>query len=214
MKTSATAATSAGRPFDAVLCDVDNVIRCYDTTELANLERRAGVAEGTTAKVGFAPERGRPLLLGEITKAEWARSIAAGLAGLVPQDLARELGAALTTAPARADAAVVDMLTRARAHVPVVLVTNASVELEEELAALGLDGLADHVVSSARTGVAKPDARIYAIAADLASVPPHRCLFVDDSPENVEAAAGLGMKTVHYRSPHHLRTALTPLLDN
>ncbi|NUR03045.1 MAG: HAD family phosphatase, partial [Streptomyces sp.] len=41
-------AEQSGRaPFDAVLCDVDNVIRSYDPSGLHALERAAGLAEGT-----------------------------------------------------------------------------------------------------------------------------------------------------------------------
>ncbi|MBC7274103.1 MAG: HAD family phosphatase, partial [Streptomyces sp.] len=78
-------------PFDAVLCDVDNVIRFYDPTELLALERAAGLAEGTTMKIAFAPETDLPLLLGQVTQDEWAESVAAGLTGLVPEAQARQL---------------------------------------------------------------------------------------------------------------------------
>ena len=56
----------ARAPFDAVLCDVDNVIRSYDPSGLHALERAAGLAEGATAKVAFAPETGLPVLLGRV----------------------------------------------------------------------------------------------------------------------------------------------------
>ncbi|MDK1476210.1 HAD-IA family hydrolase [Streptomyces sp. 549] len=204
---------SAHRPFDALLCDLDNVIRFYDTTELAALERGAGLAEGTTESVAFAPETDLPLLLGEITKELWVDSITARLAGQVPKAQARELATALAKAPFRADDVVVAMLRRARAHVPVVLVTNATVELEDDLVTLGLADLADHVVSSARVGVAKPDRRIYEIAARRAGAAMDRCLFVDDRLENVEAAVALGMTGLHYREPADLRASLGVLLD-
>jgi putative hydrolase of the HAD superfamily len=64
------------------------------------------------------------------------------------------------------------------------------------------------VVSSARVGVAKPDRRIYEIAAELAGVAPERCLFVDDRLENVTAAIGLGMTGVHFRGVADLAAAL------
>lgn len=205
---------SAPRPFDAVLCDVDNVIRHYDPAPLAALERAAGVAEGTTARVAFTPEVDLPLLLGAVTPRQWVESVAAAFAvqGVLDAVAARPLAAALAGSPFAADEAVVALLRRVReeAGLPLVLVSNASVDLEDDLAALGLAALADHVVSSARVGVAKPDPRIYAIAVDRAGVPAERCLFVDDSRENVEAALALGMSALHYRVPADLRTALEP----
>ncbi|KND40400.1 HAD family hydrolase [Streptomyces acidiscabies] len=201
-----------GRPFDAVLCDVDNVIRYFDSSGVHALERAAGVAEGTTFKVAFAPENDLPLLLGRITGQEWVASIASGLSGLVDESTAWDLGRALLESPFRADDTVVTLLRRARVHVPLVLVTNATLELEADLAEMKLTDLADHVVSSARVGLAKPDPRIYRLAVELAGVPPERCLFVDDTLENIEAAQALGMSTVHFREAADLERALEPLL--
>ncbi|MFE1793908.1 HAD-IA family hydrolase [Streptomyces sp. NPDC059525] len=202
------------RPFDAVLCDLDNVIRFYDSSRLTELERAAGLPEGTTASVAFHPEQGGPLVLGQITKDQWVEQVADRLGGLgggvrVPVQRARELAGALARSPFRADGAVVSALRGARtAGLSVVLVTNAALDLEEDLAAMGLTDLADHVVNSALEGVAKPDPEIYAIAAGRAGAAPERCLFVDDRRENVEAAVALGMTGVHFRGPEDLRGAL------
>ena len=198
-------------PFDAVLCDVDNVIRSYDTSALQALERAAGLAEGTTAKVAFAPEVDQPVLLGRVDLQEWVQAIAEGLSGLVPEATAWDLGTALLESPFSADGTVVSLLRHARTRVPLVLVSNATVRLEDDLTALGLADLADEVVNSARVGLAKPDPRIYRLAADLAGVRPERCLFVDDTEENVEAASALGMQAVHFRTPADLERALQPL---
>ncbi|MFC9288685.1 HAD-IA family hydrolase [Streptomyces sp. NPDC057052] len=203
--------STAARPFDAVLCDVDNVIRTFDSTHLESLERVAGVAEGTTKKVAFSPEAVGPLLLGRITEQEWVASIAAGLAGLVDEETGWALGTALLESPFRADVTVLELLRRARVRVPLVLVTNATLGLERDLEAMGLTELADEVVSSARVGLAKPDRRIFELGAARAGVRPDRCLFVDDSPENVEAAAALGMTAVHFRTAADLERALEPL---
>jgi putative hydrolase of the HAD superfamily len=124
-----TASEISRRPFDAVLCDLDNVIRFYDMAPLAELERAAGLAEGTTTRVAFAPEIDLPLLLGRITKQEWVDTIASALSDQVPETHARQLGMALANAPFQADDAVVAMLRRVRRHMPLVLVTNATLEL-------------------------------------------------------------------------------------
>jgi putative hydrolase of the HAD superfamily len=198
-------------PFDAVLCDFDGVIRFYDHTELAGLERAAGLAEGATVKIAFSSELDLPALLGKITTERWMESIAAALAGHVPAQRARELAAAFIGAPFRADEAVLELLRRAQAHVPVVLVTNATLTLEDDLDRLGLTWFPDDVVSSARVGVVKPDPRIFEIAAERAGVPARRCLFVDDRLENVEAAAACGMTGVLYGGVGDLEQALAPL---
>lgn len=195
-----------------MLCDVDNVVRTFDSSGVTALERAAGLAEGTTAKIGFAPETVLPALRGEITPQEWVAAIAEGLAGLLEDETAAwELGSALLESPFRADETVVALLRRARIRVPVVLVSNAMLGLEADLDSLGLSDLADDVVNSARVGIAKPDPRILELAAARVRVRPERCLFVDDSPENVEAAAALGMRAVRYHGPADLEEALQPL---
>ncbi|MFJ6491321.1 HAD-IA family hydrolase [Streptomyces californicus] len=203
----------APRAFDAVLCDLDNVVRFYDTAPLAALERAAGLPEGTTESVAYAPEVDLPLLLGRITTDAWVESITAGLTDRVGEERARALGRALADAPFRADGEAVSLLRRARTHVPLVLVTNATLQLDHDLALLGLADLADAVVSSAVERVAKPDPAIYRIAAERAGVPLDRCLFVDDRQENVDAAAALGMTCVLYREPGDLRRALGPCAE-
>ncbi|MFJ8015123.1 HAD-IA family hydrolase [Streptomyces sp. NPDC096339] len=203
--------SSAPRPFDAVLCDLDNVIRFYDTSGLAELERAAALPVGTTAEVAFRPELDGPLLLGRTTVAQWVDSIALALTdgSGISAVSARELATAFADAPFAADEAVVSVLRTARtAGQVLVLVTNATHRLDDDLASMGLSDLADHVVSSARVGVAKPDRGIYEIAVERAGAAPERCLFVDDRLENVRAAVALGMTGVHYREPADLRDAL------
>ncbi|MFE7113908.1 HAD family hydrolase [Streptomyces sp. NPDC057654] len=202
------------RPFGAVLCDLDNVIRHYDTSRLAERERAAGLAEGTTAKVAFEPATDLPMLLGEIGEEEWIESIALGLSGQVSPELARELATTLLGSPFSVDEEVVALLRRVRTHVPLVLVTNATTRLEDDLLTMGLDDLADHVVSSARVRLVKPDREIYELAAARAGVAVERCLFVDDRLENVEAAVALGMTGVHFRESADLRAAVGGLLGD
>ncbi|AUG76047.1 hydrolase [Kitasatospora sp. MMS16-BH015] len=200
----------ASRPFDAVLCDLDGVVRFFDHREVARLERAAGLPAGAAFRAAFRPGVGDRLVLGALDRVTWTAALADGLAPL-DAERAGELARAFAHSPAWADETAVALLRRARAHVPVLLVTNATVWLEEDLAALGLTDLADQVVNSARVGLAKPDPALYHLAADRVGLAPDRCLFVDDSPKNVAAAAGLGMRAVLHRTPADLATALADL---
>ncbi|MGW4226400.1 HAD family hydrolase [Streptomyces bauhiniae] len=200
-------------PFDAVLCDLDGVIRFYDTVEVTRLEEAAGLPKGITAAIGFSPENDLPLLLGQITRDQWAQSIVHRLRSHVSLRDAHALAKAFTEAGFWADEAVVSLLRQVREHCPVVLVTNATVWLDEDLAVLGLADLADIVINSSLVGVAKPDRRIYEIAAEQAGARVDRCLFVDDRNENIDAASELGMTTVLYRSVGDLRESVAGLLN-
>jgi len=59
-----------------------------------------------------------------------------------------------------------------------------------------LDRLFASVVISGDYGFRKPDRRLYEVLLRSLSVAPHRCIFVDDQPRNLETAVQLGMHTV------------------
>jgi putative hydrolase of the HAD superfamily len=91
---------------------------------------------------------------------------------------------------------------------PVALVSNATTRLEHDLYRQGLGDLADTVVNTSRIGYAKPDPRVYLIAAQWVGAPVHQCLFTDDTAANVAAAKDIGMLAIHYRQISDLRDAL------
>ncbi len=55
------------------------------------------------------------------------------------------------------------------------------------------------LVLSYEIGVRKPDPAFFRAALDAAGSDPHRCLYFDDMEENVQAAARLGIPSVHFR---------------
>jgi len=56
------------------------------------------------------------------------------------------------------------------------------------------------IVVSAHEGLLKPDPRIYARLCERYGLDPARCLFIDDSEANVEAARAYGMQGHHFLS--------------
>jgi 2-haloacid dehalogenase len=54
----------------------------------------------------------------------------------------------------------------------------------------------------------KPDARIYQLLLERIAHPAQRCIYIDDSPPNVAAAAALGFDAIRFTSPPQLRAAL------
>jgi putative hydrolase of the HAD superfamily len=59
--------------------------------------------------------------------------------------------------------------------------------------------LFDDIVCSADIGMAKPEPRIYAIAAERLSLAPGECVFIDDLERNVDAAHQAGMHGILFR---------------
>ncbi len=63
----------------------------------------------------------------------------------------------------------------------------------------GLAHVVDDIVVSAEVGIAKPDARIFRLAATRLGVEPDQAIFVDDFHANIEGARAVGMHAVHFK---------------
>lgn len=201
-------------PFDAVLCDFDGVLKFQDFDHQAQIEHAYGLQAGTVAAIASEPALIVPAMTGLITREEWMASTIPALTGLVGSaERARKLTAEWVAARTWIDEKAMALLRRVRARVPVVLVSNATSELADHLRELGIADAFTHIVSSYDVGVAKPDRRIYEIAAERAAVPADRCFYIDDRSENVEAAMALGMTGVPYGGYADLRSALAPILN-
>ena len=62
--------------------------------------------------------------------------------------------------------------------------------------------------SRAHERLVKPDARIFQLLLERITHPAQRCVYIDDSPPNVAAAAALGFDAIHFTAPSQLRAAL------
>ena len=62
--------------------------------------------------------------------------------------------------------------------------------------------------SSCFLGLTKPEKGIFLAAVNITQRPPQECLYVDDRSLNVEAAAQLGLRTIHFRGAAQLRRDL------
>ena len=69
----------------------------------------------------------------------------------------------------------------------------------------------DRLFVSHEMGLRKPDPAIYHHVSDWANVAPSECVFVDDLPENVEAARACGWHGIVYRAEDDLAAALRAL---
>ncbi|WP_037806618.1 HAD family hydrolase [Streptomyces sp. NRRL F-2580] len=199
-------------PFDAVLCDLDGVVRLWDPDGMTALDREAGLAEGTLAAAAFHPALLDAAVSGRISDEQWRQRVAEDLAGSCGSAaLAQDLVGGWEALTGRVDTDVLELLTSVRSRIPVVLVSNATTRLEADLAALGLADAFDAVINTARIGVAKPNHQVFEAAAQTVGAELRRCLFVDDTPGHVAAAKSAGLTGHHYRGVEGLRSALVSL---
>jgi putative hydrolase of the HAD superfamily len=71
--------------------------------------------------------------------------------------------------------------------------------------------LFDHVIESAKTGIRKPDPRIYQMMCDALGVSPKACIFLDDLGVNLKPARAMGMETIKVESGPQAIAALEHL---
>lgn len=197
------------REFDAVLCDLDGVLRTWEPDFVAELEQRYGVPEGTLLATAYGPEVLQPAVTGEVSDDEWRRNVAAALLPTYGMDVATGLVADWSTPVGAVDEQVRELLAEVRSSgVRVGICANGTTRVEQDIAALGLADDVDAVVSSAALGVAKPEPAYYFAAALMLGVEADRCLFVDDTQVNVDVAKAVGMRAHLYENVNGLREAL------
>ncbi|MGH3096745.1 MAG: HAD family hydrolase [Streptosporangiales bacterium] len=197
------------RGFDAVLCDLDGVLRRWDPDFVADLEKRYGVPKGTLLATAFDPELLQPAVTGAVSDDEWRRNVAAALLPVYGMDVATGLVADWSAPVGTVDEGVRELLAGVRASgVRVGICTNGTTRLEQDIAALGLVDDVDAVVSSAALGVAKPEPAYFFAAALMLEVEAERCVFVDDTQVNVDVAKAVGMRAHLYEGVEGLRAAI------
>lgn len=72
----------------------------------------------------------------------------------------------------------------------------------------------DGGIISYKENLLKPEAEIYTKLLDTYKLNAEECLFIDDTLVNVEAAAKIGIKTLHFESATHMVSALILLTSN
>lgn len=110
--------------------------------------------------------------------------------------------------PIEGSVAILDEL--AASGVALYAITNFALPRWEESRAR-FPFLATHfrdVVVSGAEGVTKPDPRLYTLCLSRNGLQAPDCIFIDDSPANVAAAAALGLDAIRFTNPITLRQAL------
>jgi putative hydrolase of the HAD superfamily len=195
------------RPAEALVIDLDGVVRHWLPDALPAIDRQFGLPPGTAASALFDPELLRGAMLGRIPVDEWCARMGEAVAGDRGADAAA-LAKAFSETPFEVDTDVLALVDGVRVEGSVALLSNASTRLLDDLRSAGLDGHFDAVVGSADIGIVKPDPAAYRAAAERLGVAPELCLMVDDRAENVEGARAAGMQAHLYTGVDDLRATL------
>lgn len=159
-------------------------------------------------EVGFAKDLIDAAFTGKIDDPTWRRRMTSRLQSMHPEAQVTDAMGAWSAEVGNVDRRVLGLVRRVRANHPVVLLTNATTRLEDDLEQLGLAEAFDHVVNSSRIGHRKPEAAAYEHALELAGIEAGAAVFVDDVAANVDGAAALGITALLYTDAEALGAAL------
>ncbi len=203
---------SRERPL-ALLVDLDGVLRSFDPSLPADIERRYQLLDGELMRSAFTLSRILPVLVGAEAHAAWLDSVVADLAPVAGGHA--QARAAVEEWQGHRGAVVPEALSLVRearaARIPVGLATNATDWLDADLAKLGLTGDFDTVINSSVIGAHKPTREFYDAACRAVGQAPARCLLVDDDDRNVRGARVAGLSAYRWNGAAdlpYLRAAL------
>jgi putative hydrolase of the HAD superfamily len=194
----------------ALVIDLDGVLRSFDPAVTALIEDRAGLPAGVIGSFAFHPQLLDPAITGAMADELWRYRVAEELAGLFGDGAAADAVTEWAAYRGEIDPDVLGLVRRVT--VPVVLLTNATTRLEADLSAAGLDGEFAAVVSSARTGVVKPDERAFAAAEQVVTrISPDRTgpiVYIDDDAGHIRAARARGWRVWRFTGADRMRAFL------
>jgi putative hydrolase of the HAD superfamily len=175
---------------------------------MAILEREHGLPAGFLWPAVYLENTGwQRLRVGDGSYEEWdviSREAIArvsnettAVAVVAALNASRPQGPGLAGKPAVFNEGMIDLIERLRPKYRVGLLSNAAPGLEDELRThYGIYDLFHDVINSATVRLAKPDPRIYHLAAERIGAPITSCFFIDDLAHNIESARETGM-TAH-----------------
>ena len=195
----------------AVFFDYGGVIGRLDRQEMAHLEGKYGLPEGGFWDALFEIPEWHEVEVGRSSEREWLRAALDKLYELAGRPIPgirqdwHHIWKGI-------DEEVVSLARALRSRYKVGMISNATKNLEDILENHhGIIDLFDVVINSARVGVAKPDARIYHLAAETLGVPVSVCVFTDDLAQNIEGARAAGMQAFHFQGAADMERQLRAL---
>ena len=188
----------SGERFETILVDFDGVLRHWPATDRA-IEERFGLPDGAIRAEAFSSDRLDGAIRGEIPDAEWRRSTAEALQRRHPGSDASAAVRAWSESPGTIDRDALSLLRRHEPSGGIVLFTNATSRLDDDLETLGVRDVFRAVVNSSDVGSIKPELEMFQAAIRACGGDASRIAYVDDDPGNVAAGRSAGVESRRYR---------------
>ena len=196
---------------NAILTDLDGVIRIWSPEIHRKAERATGLPEGAILRSAFSDGLLPLVITGQISDDEWRRKIADQLSQDFPEANTERAVELWSASPGEVNLEVMEILRACREKAQLVLISNATSRLPSDLQRLGIAEDFDHIINSSEVGFTKPDPNIYFAALDTVEATPEQALFIDDNAGHVTAAMRLGITGHIYAGADSLRQKLNHL---
>jgi epoxide hydrolase-like predicted phosphatase len=192
----------------AVIFDLGGVLLRTTSPEFrSRLEETLRLAPGTLDERIWGGPDWKLAEVGAISYEEYWRRVGASVGLSTPEEIAAFRQEYFSGD--HMDQELLDLIRDLRASYKIGLLSNAPDKLGYWLDEnWDIKRFFDAVVYSAEVGIAKPDPRIYHLVLEELKVKPSQSLFIDDTPDNVEAAIALGMKAIRFTNTRTLRDEL------
>ncbi len=195
--------------YKALFTDLDGVLRIWESQNASDTQAQSGLPDGAIRKVAFSSDLLQPAIHGECTHEVWMARVTERLEQHYPQADAGSAVHRFSQPVGTVDQTVLNILRACRKSAPLYLITNATSRLPSDLAALNLVNEFDQIFNSSEIGHAKPSPEIFHAVLAATGIQADEAFFVDDSQNNVEAAAALGFRSHHFENPMKLSAELT-----
>ena len=196
---------------NAVIWDLGGVlVRTLDRSHRVAWEQELKLDAGELDRLVFEGEIGRAAAIGKARADDiWAFIRERfGLSAEETQRIEQDFWAG-----DQVDQELIALIRRLRSNYKTALLSNAWPDLRHALEELWqIADAFDDIFISAEIGLAKPDERIYKLALERLGVKPQEAVFIDDFKRIIDAAADVGLHTIHYQNSAETQAALKDLL--
>ena len=195
-----------------LLLDLDGVLRLWDPALNRSVETAYGLPEGALAAAATASDRFELALTGAMDDRAWRDSRAEDVVRVHGEGCRRAVEEWMAPSGS-VDTDVLEVVRRARSSMRVMLLTNATTRLVDDLDALGLTEEIDGAVSSADLGLAKPDPDVFSLMALRHRLMFSEIAYVDPSATNIAVAEILGIRSHRYEHAEGLGEFVDGLVE-
>lgn len=205
------ATSGQGAPrVEAVVFDLDGVIRHWNDDELDEVELAYGLVPREILGIAFSPRLGPAAVTGQLSYREWMDRIRREVIDRHGPDVAPALDVWEANV-GMVDPKILPLLRLLRTQVRVFLLSNGTTRLRRDLHVLDLLDEFDEIFNTAEIGMAKPEPAVFRYVCDAIGTEPRSTAFVDDLSENIRGAEEVGLVAHRFEGLPGLRAFLEGL---